>query len=90
MPVNATPRNRWSWLAAVEGQINVWGEQMKLSYLMFLQVSADSPDRLRKSDVDRVMGEAQQQGETEGFRKWLLANELRADTRREVEGWVAE
>lgn len=60
---------------------------MKLSYLMLLQVSADSPKQLRACDVDRAMEEAHHQREAEGFRTWLLANELKEDTRAKVTEW---
>lgn len=60
---------------------------MKLSYVMYLMVSADSPDQLRACDVDRVMNEAEQHAETNGFRTWLLAHNLRQDTRERLAGW---
>ena len=55
-----------------------------------LLVAADRSNQLRVCDVDRVMDEAVQAGQLEGFRAWLLGQELQARVRTEVENWVQE
>jgi len=53
-----------------------------------LLVSADSPDRLRPTDVDRVMDEAYQQGKFHEFKAWLLDQQLMGRTRELVESFM--
>ncbi len=57
-------------------------------YKGILLLAADSPGALRAVDVDRVMSEAQEIDDTEGFRAWLLAGKLQPRTRQLVIEWT--
>ena len=52
-----------------------------------VMVSADSPEEIRPSDVDRVMDTALDMGvdKTE-FTTWLLTHDVNARTRKAIEG----
>lgn len=55
-----------------------------------LSLAADSPEKLRSSDVDRVMSDAHGRGFAEEFRRWLLSKGVQPDTAAEIKGWVPE
>lgn len=54
-----------------------------------LSLAADSADKLRASDVDRVMDEANESRILEPFRSWMLAQNLTERTREQIIAWVA-
>ena len=55
-----------------------------------LSLSADSPEQLRSSDVDRVMSDAASRGFAEEFRRWLLSKGVQSDTAAEIKSWTPE
>lgn len=54
-----------------------------------LALSADAPDLLRPCDVERVLDAAQDQGCLEGFRRWLLSEDLQERTRINIKTYEA-
>lgn len=56
-----------------------------------VKLAADSPNKLRASDVDRVMSEANKRPEElEAFRTWVLSKGISDDTIQEVANWKPE
>lgn len=58
-------------------------------FVGIVKLAADSPDKLRSSDVDRVMSEVSPE-EVEAFRTWLLSKALPEDTMNGVVNWQPE
>lgn len=56
-----------------------------------VKLASDTPNKLRASDVDRVMSEANKRPEElEAFREWLLNKALQDETIAEVANWKPE
>jgi hypothetical protein len=58
-----------------------------------MKVVADSPDRIRSCDVDRMLSEAHMcfdEELVEDFIQWLYQQELRENTRQAIEDWQPE
>lgn len=60
-----------------------------MPFRSILALSADEPDLLRPCDVERVLGVAHDQGCLDGFRGWLLSQELQERTRGNVKIYEA-
>jgi hypothetical protein len=60
-----------------------------VKYWDILGLSADMPESLRPTDVDRVMKSSNDFGCAEGFREFLLESVLMNSTRKLVEEWKA-
>ena len=65
-------------------------QDMLRQYKSILYLSANEPEELRPSDIDRVMDAAKDQNCQVGFRGWLLKQALKKRTRELVEDYFEE
>lgn len=54
---------------------------------IFLLLVSDSSETLRPMDVDRVMESANNNGQLEEFRAWILSQPLLPRTKKAIEEW---
>lgn len=65
-------------------------QSRKNKMLPILLIAADSPEKLRPIDVDRVMMEALEQGMFAEFKQWILNHQLKLTTRKAIKQLTVE